>query len=164
MRDLYLVSVWLHVLAAASWIGCLVFIAAVLVPTLRRQPDGALARDVLVATGPALRRLGWTSFAILFVTGLVNLGGRGFSWEDAGWRLWQGPFGRAFGWKMGLFALVLALSAVHDFRWGPRAAAAAPGSPEALRLRRLASWLGRLNLLLALAIVAFAVMLVRGWP
>jgi copper resistance protein D len=164
MGSLYLFSVWLHILAAAAWVGTLVFLAAVLVPVLRRQGDEALRACVLRASGPGLRTLGWTSFGILVVTGTVNLAGRGFVLEDVGWRLWQGPFGRAFTWKLALFGVVLLLSALHDFRWGPRAAAAVPGSPEALRLRRIASWVGRANLLLALAIVAFAVMLVRGWP
>lgn len=39
-----------------------------------------------------------------------------------------------------------------------------PASPAAGRLRRQASRIGRLNLLLALVISAFGVMLVRGWP
>ena len=164
MRTLYLLSVWLHILAAAAWIGALVFIAAVLVPTLRRAGDDTLRATVLRASGPALRRLGWVCFALLVVTGVVNLAGRGFTFADAGWRLWQGPFGLAFSLKMGLFAIVLVLSALHDFRWGPRAAAATAGSAEALRLRRIATRVGRVNLLLALAIVLLATFLVRGWP
>jgi hypothetical protein len=35
-------------------------------------------------------------------------------------------------------------------------------SPQARRWRRAASWMGRLNLLLALAVLAIAVALVRG--
>lgn len=163
MRGLYLASVWLHVVAAAAWIGALVFVAAILVPVLRRGDPEVRAR-LLRESGPALRRLGWTAFATLIVTGIGNLLGRGFVLADLHGRLWWGPFGHALAWKLGLFALVLALSAVHDFRLGPRAAAAHPGSAEAFRLRRAASWIGRLNLLLALAIVFFAVMLVRGWP
>lgn len=167
MRTLYILSVWIHVLAAAAWIGTLVFIAAVLVPVLRRQGDDRQRARLLGAAGPGLRTLGWACFGLLFLTGLVNLIGRGFDLadpSDVGWRLWQGPFGTALTWKLLAFAVVLALSALHDFRWGPRAAAAEPGSPEALRLRRIASWVGRANLLLALVIVFFAVLLVRGWP
>jgi copper resistance protein D len=163
MRGLYLVSVWLHIAAAAAWLGSLVFVAAVLVPVLRRgdpQVRAQLFRD----SGPALSRLGWGSFALLLVTGLGNLAGRGFELDDATGRLWWGPFGHALAWKLALFAVVLTLSFWHDFRLGPRAAAAAPGSPEAVRLRRAAAWMGRLNLALALVIVFFAVMMVRGWP
>jgi len=62
---------------------------------------------------------------------------------------------------------VLVVSAVHDFSVGPRASVAIqrdPGSPEAERLRRQASLMGRGNVLLALALVAVAVTLVRGSP
>jgi hypothetical protein len=62
---------------------------------------------------------------------------------------------------------VLLVSAVHDFSLGPRATVAIakdPTSAEAERFRRRASVLGRLNALLALALVALGVILVRGWP
>jgi len=162
MGTLYLVSVWLHVLAAATWFGTMVFLAAVLVPTLRAHGDDALRSRLLAASGSRLRALGWTSFAVLAVTGTVNLVSRGYDLADLGGRLWWGPFGRAFTWKMVLVAVILVLSAFHDFRLGPRSARAVPGSPEALRLRRTASWMGRLNLLLGLAVIYLAVMLVRG--
>jgi len=56
---------------------------------------------------------------------------------------------------------------LHDIVVGPRAVAKlreAPGSAQALRLRRLASWMGRTTLLLGVAIIAAAIMLVRGVP
>jgi putative copper resistance protein D len=163
VRALYLASVWLHVVAAAAWTGALIFVAAVLVPTLRRV-DPAVRSRVLRDSGGSLRRLGWTTFGVLAVTGVVNLAGRGFALDDLGGRLWAGPFGRALAWKLGLFAVLLAASALHDFHLGPRAAAAEPLTPEAARLRRAAGWLGRLELLLTLALLVFAVFLVRGWP
>jgi hypothetical protein len=64
-------------------------------------------------------------------------------------------------------ALILAISAAHDFWLGPRATRAwqaAPASPQARRLRRQATWLARLNAVLALATVALGVLLVRGLP
>ena len=39
-----------------------------------------------------------------------------------------------------------------------------PGSPEALRLRKSASWFGRINVLLGLVAVLMGVMIVRGVP
>jgi len=39
-----------------------------------------------------------------------------------------------------------------------------PKSPEAARLRKQASMLGRLNGVLALALLALGVVIVRGWP
>ncbi len=75
--------------------------------------------------------------------------------------------GRALGVKLLLVAVILVFSALHDFLIGPRATAlgrADPTSPEAIRVRRQASWIGRLNLLLGLVVIALGVVLVRGWP
>ena len=81
------------------------------------------------------------------------------------WR--ASPFGHAVVVKLVVFAVVLGLSAVHDFVLGPRAAAAVqrdPDSAEARRLRRLASMMGRITVLFGLTLVALGVVLVRGWP
>jgi hypothetical protein len=112
--------------------------------------------------------VGWICFAVLVVTGTYNLGVRGVtlgSFGDAAWR--SSSFGRSVLLKLALFTAVLVVSLVHDFFVGPRATAAIladPASPDALRLRKRASTLGRLNAVLALLLVAVAVTLVRGWP
>jgi hypothetical protein len=105
---------------------------------------------------------------LLLLSGTFNLAYRGFGWTDF-WsgQLWQGSFGRLLGAKLLLVAVILVASTVHDFSIGPRATSVLqqdPTSTEAVRLRRQATWLGRLNMLLALVVVALGVMLVRGWP
>jgi hypothetical protein len=50
---------------------------------------------------------------------------------------------------------------VHDFGHGPRAARMAPGSPEAIAMRRTAALLARLNALVGLVVVVAAVRLPR---
>lgn len=167
MRFLYLVSVWLHVLAATVWVGGIFFLVLVVVPWLRSgapQDPGAFLRD----TGERFRTVGWACFAILIVTGSFNLWMRGVrlgSLADPEW--WTSPFGSAVALKLAVFVLVLAVSLVHDFSVGPRATRAirtAPRSAEAAVLRRRASLLGRANGVLALVLVALGVVLVRGWP
>ena len=82
-------------------------------------------------------------------------------------QFWAGPFRKLLAVKLIVFSLILASSALHDFVVGPRAVAIwreRPGSAEATRLRRQATQFGRLNLLLALLMVALGVMLVRGIP
>lgn len=167
MRTLYFVSVWLHVLAATIWIGGMFLLVLVVVPWLRRGGRAA-AGTFLRETGVRFRTVGWACFLVLAVTGTFNLWIRGVRpghFLDAGWL--DSPFGRTVTLKLGVFAIVLAASVVHDFVVGPRAAKALErdaGSPEAARLRRMASLLGRANALLALALLAIAVALVRGWP
>lgn len=166
MRALYLTSVTLHILAAVTWIGGMFFLVLVVVPWLRRG-DRAAAGAFLRETGLAFRTVGWACFAILVVTGTFNLWARGVRLESFADRAWlASATGHAVTMKLLVFLLVLGASLVHDFGIGPRAASeieVRPDSPLAQRLRRQASWLGRLNVLFALALVVLGVIIVRGW-
>ncbi len=166
MRALYLLSVWLHILAAITWIGGMVFLVLILVPVIRRPIYHGIASDLIQQAGRRFRWIGWICLGLLILSGTFNLAYRGFGWADL-WsgRLWQGPFGRTLGIKLLLVSAILVLSVLHDFVVGPRAMVvwrANPGSPEALRLRQQAGWIGRINLLLALVVIALGVVLVRG--
>lgn len=167
MHALYLLSVWLHVLAAIVWIGGMFFLTLVVVPWMRhgnRDRGSALLRE----TGPAFSRIGWICFGVFLVTGTINLGMRGVrlgDFVDPGWL--RSPFGATLMVKLALVVVVVAMSWIHDFRIGPRATAALeadPGSEQALKLRQQASVYGRVNALLALLIVMLGVVLVRGLP
>jgi putative copper export protein len=167
MHALYIASVVIHLLSAITWIGGMLFLVMVAVPWLRKG-DRALATLAMRELGTRFRTVGWVCFGLLIATGSFNLWVRGVrlaSFADAGFR--SNGFGRALLLKLGAFGLVLLLAAFHDFVLGPRASAALgsrPPAPDADRLRRAASWLGRANALLAIAIVVLAVILVRGWP
>lgn len=167
MHAIYILSVWLHILAAITWIGGMSFLVLVVVPWLRRG-DGAVASTFLRETGLRFRSVGWICFSILVVTGTYNLWVHGVRFGDFVDPAFLGSsFGSALVLKLGLFAVVLVVSAIHDFLLGPRAVLAIeadPRSAEAQRIRRRASLLGRLNAILAVVIVALAVVLVRGWP
>lgn len=166
MHLLYLASVFLHILAAMSWIGGMFFLVFVVLPYLRRS--GGVDPTFLRGTGLRFRSLTWGAFAVLLATGTFNLWYRGvrlssFSNPD----FLRSGFGYALMSKLTLVAAVLAVSAFHDFSVGPRAVRALErdaGSTEAARLRRLASRLGRATFVLALVIVGWAVALVRGMP
>jgi copper resistance protein D len=141
-----LVSRWLHVVAAITWIGGMLFIALVLVPVTRRLDDATLRARLVHAVGVRFRTVGWIALAVLIVTGLVNL--------------WMQPFllgAPRFHWKIGLVVLTLILSAFHDFVLGPRAGA--PGADPSARVR--ASWIARVNVLVVLVIVLLGLSLLR---
>ena len=166
MRDLYLVSVYVHLLCTAIWIGGILFLVLVVVPVLRRPELRAQAPALFATTGRRFRSVGWATLIALVATGLTQTAYRAgglATLRDPVW--WSLPFGRILGIKLTLVALTLTIAAVHDFWIGPRASAILehePGSPRAERWRAGASWLGRVNLLLGLGIVALAVVLVRG--
>lgn len=167
MQVLYVVSVWLHILAATLWIGGMGFLVLVVVPWLRaggRKVAGLLLRE----TGPRFRTVGWACFGVLVVTGTFNLWVRGVRLGSFVDPVWLGSsFGRAVLAKLFVFLVVLVVSAHHDFVVGPRATLAIeadPASPETARLRTMAQRAGRFNALMALVLVGIAVTLVRGVP
>jgi uncharacterized membrane protein len=159
----YTFFVWLHTLAAAAWVGSMVFFAVVVVPVLRRK-ESRESVPLLKAFGKRFRALGWVSLGILIATGIANLHYRGIGWsmlhEPA---FWTSSFGRAFGWKMSLVAAVLVATAAHEAVANERALEDEPSSDRARRGRRVASWIGRLVMLASVAILFFAVAMVRGF-
>lgn len=168
MHALYLLSVWLHILAAVVWIGGMSFLVLVVVPWLRKKGGGTDAGRFLRETGERFRDVGWVCFVVIAVTGTFNLYVRGVGLSDFFSSTWRGSsFGTVVLFKLGAFLTVLLVSALHDFVLGPRATRAMmrdPTSSEAQALRKAASWIARVNVLLALALVAAGVMLVRGVP
>jgi uncharacterized membrane protein len=145
MRGAYLASVWLHVLAAMTWIGGMVVFVVVVMPYFRRQPE-AVKTAFLSWFGPRFRAVSWTCFAILASTGTFNLWARGVRVADFMRPEWHAtPFGQLVLLKLTLVGVAVLLTIVHD-----RTASAAS-----------ARLMGRSLLLVGLAIVAAAVMLVR---
>jgi putative copper export protein len=166
VHALTVLCVWLHLVAVAVWLGALVALAFGVLPTARRLLDERAALALIAALGERLRPLTWGAFAVLAATGTVQVLLRvepdrlllepGF---------WSAGWGRLLGAKLLLFAALVALAGLHDFRLGPRAADVAqadPDSPERQALRRRAAWIGRGEFALSLAIVLCGVMLVRG--
>lgn len=151
MEWLYTTSVIVHVLAACTWVGALVFFAAVVVPTIRRAEYAPVRATLVGVLGRRFRILGWTALGILVTTGASNLLLRGIGFDTLGSpAFWRTGIGHALAWKLVFVALALASTAAHDF--------------YALRSRQASSWLGRATLLFSMGAVAFAVYLVRGIP
>jgi uncharacterized membrane protein len=137
---------WLHVLAAITWIGGMLFIALVVVPVTRRLDDPGLRTRLVHEIGTRFRTVGWIALAVLVATGLGTL--------------WPRPYLLLlprFHWKLGLVVVALILSVFHDFVLGPRAGR--PSADPSVRVR--ASWIARVNVLVVLAVV-FLGLALRG--
>ena len=161
--SLYYLNVTVHVLAALLWLGGMFFLAAVGAPALR-ELDAPLRAELFRRLGEQFRRVGWVAIGVLILTGIANLQFRGMlSWDVLGsGAFWATSYGHALAWKLGAVAAMLVASAVHDFMLGPAASRARPGTPEAVRLRRRAAQLARLNALAGVIVVIAAVRLARG--
>lgn len=166
---MYHLSVFVHVLSAVVWIGGLLFLALAAIPVARKLPE-PLRAEVVADLGHHFRPVAWACILLLVASGIANLAYRGVTWESVvTGRLWQSPFGQVLAWKLALVAAMVVLSAWHDFSLGPKstelARRANPGDePQRAALRRRAAWVGRVNALLAVGVLAAAVMLVRGLP
>jgi len=160
---LYQVSVFVHILSAIVWIGGMLFLALVIVPATRGLPPDERAA-LFSAVGRRFRAVGWGCIGLLLVTGVVNSSYRGVTPDNVlTAELWSSPFGRVLSLKLAVVVVLLTLSLYHDFVIGPRSVQVVSG-PRAQQLRRLASYVGRVEAILALVAVALAIMLVRGLP
>jgi len=146
MRTLSLALRWVHVLAAVTWLGGMLFLALVLVPATRRLENPGVRAQLMHLTGVRFRTVGWIALALLVATGIGNLLVYPAFLSKGSLHL-----------KLALVLLALGLSVVHDFVLGPRAGA--PGADPAIR-----TWstrVARINVLAVLVIVALGIAL-RG--
>jgi putative copper export protein len=162
--------VFFHLIAAIIWVGGMLFLPLVLVPVVRRE-EPRLRAALMSTVGYRFRKVGWIAIGALLVTGVWNLHNRDIPWETIlSTDLFSGTWGHILAAKLGLVAVLLLLSVFHDFVIGPRSTRpaqqrdTAAAAQRAERWRRQASWIGRVNALLAVAIIFFAVALVRGLP
>lgn len=160
----YHLNVYVHVLAAIVWLGGMLFLAAVGAPVLRQVEPPELRARLFRKLGEQFRWVGWLSIGVLVLTGILNLHFRGLLTREVwtGLEFWTTRYGMVLGAKIGLVVAMLAVQAVHDFWLGPAASRATARSREALRFRRNAAWLARINALLGLALIWVAVRLARG--
>ena len=154
------VLVWVHLVAAVAWIGGMLFLSLVVVPVLKREPFAAERGILFRAIGRRFRLLVWVSVVVLLTTGPLLLSLRGE------WLLGPAAWPLVLRMKLLLVAVLIGLTAVHDFWLGPRVGrlmSTSPGSQtlaENLQIR-LSPWIARLGLVLALGVLLAATALVR---
>ena len=146
-----LVPIWLHVLGVVIWVGGLAWQAHVLAP-LARRGEGRLFAEAARRARPVT----WTAIAIVALTGFYNVTQLG-----ALEQVMRSGAGLALAGKFMLVLLAVALAAQRDFAHVPRLVrAAAPD--DATSVLRTISWLDRLTLLLAIAIIYLGLFVSRG--
>jgi copper transport protein len=151
-RALAVLTDWVHLLAAAVWVGGIAQVASAWAFRLRGVPPElrrAVMRSVLARFG----RVALPAFLLVASTGLTNalvqLGHVSALWETA--------YGRVLAVKIGLVGSIALASYVHALRLRPRLLAANPHPEERLERRH---WrLLRTEPVLAVGVVAAAALL-----
>ena len=164
MGTIYFLSVTLHVLAALHWLGGMFFLALVGAPAIRSLDSPELRRTLFRRIGERARTSGWVSIGILFATGAINLWLRGLLWRafDPASDFWSTSIGRAFAWKLAAVGIMVGISAIHDFVLGPMASRDGLPPEQRERVRSWTALLGRVNAVVGIVLVYWAVRLARG--
>lgn len=161
MGRMYSTLVILHVLAAVTWIGGMIFLSLVLAPLVRGRKAAPEFMALFRSAALRFRPLVWVAMAILLTTGPMLLARRGLSTiEPAAWPA-------IVTVKLALVGLLLFLTLLHDLVLGPRVSRVS-AIPEPQRTKgeqvvfKTARWLPRLSLFVALAVLWAATSLARS--
>ena len=153
MNAWYYISVWLHIVAAAFWIGGMLFLPLILLPGIKNNPE---RRNLLMSTGLKFRFYGYIVLAIMFVTGLLNIYLRGISFSLDFFI--KTRYGQLVELKIILFVLMLMISLMHDLIVGRKAIE----QMENQNIKWIARWTGRILLFIALIMAYIGVIIARG--
>lgn len=110
------IVLWIHILAAISWVGGMFFVAFILGPYVRRVVPPQERTTLMAAVGKRFSYLGWSAIFTLVCTGIYNAARFLRSWDA----LLSTNFGHILLVKIGLVAVMIGLSIAHDFFLGPR--------------------------------------------
>lgn len=154
---------WLHVIAAVTWVGGNLILAMVIVPHFRQSLPPVERIKLLTQIGKRFEPVVWGCIGVLFFTGLINI----FTAIDiTSPTALSGAFMRTLLIKIVLFFVLVLLTALHSMIFAPRLAAAVEDldptleelPPEVKPLRTqmsiVSSLMGVISLLILLAAVA----------
>jgi len=155
MSAWYYISVWLHIVGGAFWIGGMLFLPLVLLPGIKNNPD---RKNLLMATGLKFRFYGYIVLAMMFITGLLNIYLRGikFSWNF----FFESHYGSLVSLKILLFVIMIIFSLFHDLIFGKKVIE--DQMQDSLNLKLIARWTGRVLLLISLILAYIGVVISRG--
>jgi uncharacterized membrane protein len=155
------IFVALHVLAAVTWVGGMIFLSLVLAPLVRSRKAAPEFMALFRSAALRFRPLVWIAMVILVSTGPMLLSRRGIHVTAPA--SWPG----IVTVKLALVSLLLFLTLLHDLLLGPRVSRVST-IPESQRtsgeqmVLKTARWLPRVSLLLALGVVIAAAVLARS--
>ena len=148
---------WLHMLATIVWIGSLAGLSILFLPAARQTLDPLVYAKLLASIQRRLDPLGWLSLLVLVGTGMFQMSAnpnyQGFLAVNNSWAV-------AILLKHIVFAIMIGISAYLTWGLLPKLGRAAlrqahgQDAPEEQRLLQQETFLLRLNLLLAVIVLA----------
>ncbi|GJL60947.1 MAG: membrane protein [Nitrospirales bacterium] len=158
---MYIFLSWIHLTAAIFWVGGMLFLSLVAVPLMKREVDPAQAQRWFINVARRFRSFVWIAIAILVTTGILLLSNHlDFSISLSAWPT-------VLIVKLVLVVLLIVTSVSHDRIIGPKVRtikqkASAEWTSTDHVLVRIGPWIGRMTMILGLAVVLAGVMLVRS--
>ncbi len=133
---------WLHVILGAFWVGGMIFLSLVVVPYLKDKPFRA---EAFQEVGKRFSLYGTLiTLSLLLLSGIANV-----------YLLHGGSFRRSILEKLFLFGIIVVISLLHDL-WAGRKAFYSE------KHRKIAKWIGIINLILGLVMVWMGVRIRLG--
>lgn len=152
---------WLHLVAAVSWIGGMIFLSLVLAPLVRSRKAAPEFVALFRLAARRFRLVVWSAIGLLLTTGPLLLHRRGVSFLDS--TEWP----QVLRIKLGLVGALLLLTFAHDLLIGSQVKKIS-AIPDGVRLSweqvlfRTSSWVPRVALLLALGVLFAAAVLAHS--
>jgi uncharacterized membrane protein len=159
--SVWVLARWLHLLAAMTWIGGMLFILLALLPVIRPAlPPDDRAR-LVGQVGSRFGVISLVALAVLLITGYLNGERRNVDWTD----LTASVYGTRLLAKLALVTAIVVVTSLHVW-YGRRIVrlasvpAGAEVAAERRRLQVISGMLSALNLVLNLVVVWIAASLI----
>lgn len=150
----YLITLFIHIVLAAFWIGGMFFLPLVVLPAIKNNPE---RKEILYKSGIKYRLYGWIALLGLLISGIGNMHYKGMSFSKT--FFFENPLGKVLFYKLFVFFFMLLVLWFHDLYIGKKAIFS---NRDEESLKKVARWSGRINLLLSLLVAYMGVMLSRG--
>jgi copper resistance protein D len=152
-----IIVTWLHLVAAFTWVGGLVFVNVVLTPVVGQS--GIPPHLIRIMGMERFRWFAWGSIGILILTGVYNI----FQTIPAASVFVATPYGLTLLIKLVVVGIMIGITAMNSLVLRKKVIGAGPGAPgpEMQKISRSLVVFSRLNV--ALGLVVLLLVAVLNW-
>jgi uncharacterized membrane protein len=118
---------WIHLVAAMTWVGGMLFVWLVLRPARSGLPSQSGGLQILQHIERRFRTVRWASLLTLLVTGIYNL------IHEGGSARLESSWGGILMIKLLLVAIAMGLSGINDFLIAPDTGQVSPGFSSSIK-------------------------------